>query len=105
MLRADLAGVVRRGTASGAFSGSPYVNQIGGKTGTAQIGSREDDIDTAWFVGVAPIASPKYVVVIVVEEGGGGSAVAAPAVREVVEYLLNPETAPRRLPVGEAAAR
>ncbi|MGI9648356.1 MAG: penicillin-binding protein 2 [Acidimicrobiia bacterium] len=103
MLRVDLAGVVRRGTASGAFAGSPYVNQIGGKTGTAQIGSREDDIDTAWFVGVAPISSPKYVVVIVVEEGGGGSAVAAPAVREVLEYLLNPETAPRRIPAGEAA--
>ncbi|MDH3607163.1 MAG: penicillin-binding protein 2 [Acidimicrobiia bacterium] len=106
MLKADLAGVVREGTAAAAFASSPYRDIIGGKTGTAQIGAFADDIDTAWFVGVAPIADPKYVVVIVVEEGGGGSAVAAPAVREVLEYLLNPATAPLR-PQGdvEAASR
>lgn len=105
MLRRDLAGVVREGTAASAFAGSPYRNQIGGKTGTAQIGAFIDDVDTSWFVGVGPIASPKYVVVIVVEEGGGGSAVAAPAVRRVIEYLLDPATAPRRLPEAEAASR
>jgi penicillin-binding protein 2 len=103
MLRADLAGVVREGTAAGAFAGSPYRNQIGGKTGTAQIGLIADDVDTSWFVGVAPISNPKYVVVIVVDEGGGGSAVAAPAVRRVMEYLLDPATAPRRVPLAEAA--
>ncbi len=105
MLRRDLAGVVREGTAAGAFAGSPYLNQFGGKTGTSQIGAFVDDIDTAWFAGVAPIANPKYVVVIVVEEGGGGSAVAAPAVRRVLEYLLDPATAPRRIPGTEAASR
>ncbi|NNC91324.1 MAG: hypothetical protein HKN80_02405, partial [Acidimicrobiia bacterium] len=60
---------------------------------------------TSWFVGVGPISNPRYVVVIVVEEGGGGSAVAAPAVRRVIEYLLDPATAPRRGPAGEAASR
>jgi len=105
MLLEDLAGVVREGTAAGAFAGSPYQNQIGGKTGTAQIGLIADDVDTSWFVGVTPIANPKYVVVIVVDEGGGGSAVAAPAVRRVLEYLLDPATAPRRNPEVEAAGR
>ncbi len=104
MLRLDLARVVREGTAAGAFASSPYRNQIGGKTGTAQIGPISDNIDTAWFVGVAPISNPKYVVVIVVDEGGGGSAVAAPAVRRVMEYLLDPATAPRRVPLAEASA-
>ncbi|MBT8165585.1 MAG: penicillin-binding protein 2 [Acidimicrobiia bacterium] len=103
MLRRDLAGVVTEGTAAGAFADSPYRNQIGGKTGTAQIGPIDDDIDTSWFVGVAPISNPKYVVVIVVDEGGGGSAVAAPAVRRVLEYMLDPATAPRRVPLAEAA--
>jgi penicillin-binding protein 2 len=103
MLRRDLAGVVLRGTAASVFANSPYRSQIGGKTGTAQIGPREDDIDTAWFAGVAPIQSPKYVVVIVVEEAGGGSAVAAPSVRTVLEYLLDPDTAPRATPAIEAA--
>ncbi|MBT8202804.1 MAG: penicillin-binding protein 2 [Acidimicrobiia bacterium] len=104
MLREDLAGVVRRGTAAAVFANSPYRLAIGGKTGTAQIGAFDDDVDTAWFTGVAPIVSPKYIVVIVVEEGGGGSAVAAPAVRTVLEYLLDPATAPRRNPEIEAAA-
>lgn len=103
MLREDLAGVVRRGTAAAVFANSPYRLAIGGKTGTAQIGAFDDDVDTAWFAGVAPIASPKYVVVVVVEEGGGGSAVAAPTVRTVLEYLLDPATAPRRNPEIEAA--
>jgi penicillin-binding protein 2 len=105
MLRRDLAGVVREGTAAGAFAGSPYRSQMGGKTGTAQIGAVIEDVDTAWFVGIGPISSPKYVVVIVVEEGGGGSAVAAPAVRRVLEYLLDPATAPSRVPTVEAASR
>jgi penicillin-binding protein 2 len=103
MLRRDLAGVVQRGTAAAVFADSPYRSQIGGKTGTAQIGAFEDDVDTAWFAGVAPIQSPKYVVVIVVDQGGGGSAVAAPSVRTVLEYLIDPDTAPRRNPEIEAA--
>ncbi len=105
MLGQDLAGVVQRGTAASVYAGSPYLDQIGGKTGTAQIGPSEDDVDTAWFVGVAPISDPKYVVVIVVDAGGGGSAVAAPAVREVLEFLLDPTTAPRPIRVAEAAGR
>ncbi len=105
MLLRDLAGVVREGTAAGAFAGSPYLRQIGGKTGTAQIGAFADDVDTSWFAGISPISNPKYVVVIVVEEGGGGSAVAAPAVRRVLEYLLDPATAPQRPTQAEAAIR
>jgi len=104
-LRQDLAGVVAEGTAAGAFRGSPYLGQVGGKTGTAQIGPAVDDIDTSWFVGITHIDSPRYVVVIVVDEGGGGSAVAAPAARQVMEYLLDPATAPAiRQPVEPAEA-
>lgn len=104
MLRRDLAGVVQRGTAAAVFADSPYRSQIGGKTGTAQIGPFEDDVDTAWFVGVAPIQSPRYIVVIVVDEGGGGSAVAAPSVRTVLEFLLDPATAPQPGAGVEASA-
>lgn len=102
-LRQDLAGVVAQGTAAGAFRGSPYLEQIGGKTGTAQIGPAVDDVDTSLFVGITHINNPRYVVVIVVDEAGGGSAVAAPAVRRVLEYLLDPATAPSR-PVATSPA-
>lgn len=101
MLREDLAGVVRRGTAAGAFAGSPYLTEIGGKTGTAQIGAIADDIDTSWFVGIAPMDSPRYVVAVVVDQGGGGSAVAAPTVRAILERILDPATAPWQGPVAD----
>lgn len=104
MLRQDLAGVVRRGTAASAFAGSPYLTAIGGKTGTAQIGVVAEDVDTAWFVGVAPMDSPRYVVVVVVDEGGGGSTVAAPPVRAILERLLNPDTAPGGGPESDVVA-
>jgi cell division protein FtsI/penicillin-binding protein 2 len=48
---------------------------------------RDADV-TSWFVGVAPIDNPRYVVVIMVDEGGGGSQVAAPAARYILQYLL-----------------
>ena len=51
------------------------VNDIGGKTGTAQ--NAGDKNNTSWFVGVDSISNPKYIIVTVVDEGGSGSAVAA----------------------------
>ena len=73
-LRADLASVVRTGTARRAFEdvGSP-AGLIGGKTGTAQAFTDQDGTfhdSTAWFIGVAPIDAPRWVVVVMVDEGG-----------------------------------
>lgn len=101
MLRDDMRKVVTEGTAASAFKPmGDMAARVGGKTGTAQMpkvcvpkGSdpcaelRKADV-TSWFVGVAPIDDPQYVVAIMVEEGGGGSQVAAPAVRYVLQYLL-----------------
>ncbi len=101
MLRDDMRKVVTDGTAASAFRKMDKAALVGGKTGTAQmpkvcvvkdadgkcIRLRDADV-TSWFVGVAPIDNPQYVVAIMVEEGGGGSQVAAPAVRYVLQYLL-----------------
>ena len=46
-------------------------------------------VDNAFFVGVAPINDPDYVVSVVVERGGSGGRVAAPVARQVLQYLLN----------------
>jgi cell division protein FtsI/penicillin-binding protein 2 len=67
---------------------------VGGKTGTGEvIKDRNDEpfreVDNAWFMGVAPINNPRYVVSIVVERGGSGGAVAAPIAVQVLQYLLN----------------
>ena len=91
LVREDLRLVVNgpSGTARRAFADFPEFarNQIGGKTGTAEI-DKEEDINTAWFVGAAPIGNPRFVVAIVIERGGGGGKIAAPTARQVFEFLL-----------------
>jgi len=91
----DLHGVVasERGTAYSAFQGfGDSLHRVGGKTGTAEIvvaqSEDEQDIDTAWFVGVAPLDDPQYVVAVVIEEGGSGGRIAAPTARAILQYLM-----------------
>jgi penicillin-binding protein 2 len=97
-LLTDLHGVVasERGTAYSAFLGfGDSLDQVGGKTGTAEIRvaqtEDEQDVDTAWFVGVAPLADPQYVVAVVIEEGGSGGKIAAPTARAILQYLMGEE--------------
>ena len=75
-LRADLAAVVESGTARRAFEDmGPTAALIGGKTGTAQAFTDQDGAfhdATAWFVGLAPIDDPRWVVAVMVDEGGSG---------------------------------
>jgi cell division protein FtsI/penicillin-binding protein 2 len=106
-LRSDMQKVVNGpiGTARAAFVGfGPNVSTVGGKTGTAEIIKAVEDVqevDTAWFVGVAPVLSPDYVVIVVVERGGSGGRVAAPVARQVLQYILNGEHSVTSLEAGE----
>jgi len=111
-LKNDLHGVVAgpRGTSRTAFAefcGSSVrpgdcesLAQVGGKTGTAEIRvalvEGGEEIDTAWFVGVAPLDDPRYVVVVVIEEGGSGGAVAAPTARAILQFLMGETVTPIR---------
>lgn len=111
-LKADLNGVVNSptGTARVAFerfcdTGVPdseceALFEVGGKTGTAEIlqAVEEGDveIDTAWFVGVAPLSNPQWVVAVVIEQGGSGGRVAAPAARRIFQYLMGENPDPVR---------
>ncbi|HEY4607404.1 MAG TPA: penicillin-binding transpeptidase domain-containing protein [Acidimicrobiia bacterium] len=92
-LLADLGRVVNSGTASAAFSGfGDGVENVGGKTGTAQSTATRDN--HAWFVGVAPLDNPRYVVAILIDEGGSGGQVAAPVARHIMQYLMGNEPTP-----------
>ena len=106
-LRSDLASVVRSGTARRAFEDMGRLAElVGGKTGTAQAFEDQDGTfhdSTAWFVGVAPIDAPEWVVAVMVDEGGSGGAVAAPAVRAVMQHLLGEVVTP--LVAGEDTER
>ena len=106
-LRRDMQQVVNGpiGTARAAFAGfGPQISTVGGKTGTAEIIKAVEDVqevDTAWFVGVAPVLSPEYVVTVVVERGGSGGRVAAPIARQVLQYILNGADSVTSLEAGD----
>lgn len=83
-VRSALAKVTTEGTAHGSFWDFPI--SVAGKTGTAQVGAKDDQ---AWFVGYAPVDQPKYVVLATVEQGGHGSTTAAPIVKQVMAKLFD----------------
>ena len=86
-LLTDLNRVVTSGTASAAFKEfGAGLDKVGGKTGTGQSSITRDN--HAWFVGVAPIDNPKYVVVVLLEEGGSGGRIAAPVARQILQYIM-----------------
>ncbi len=76
------------------------MDEVGGKTGTAEIlqATEEEgtEIDTAWFVGVAPLSDPQWVVAVVIEQGGSGGRVAAPAARRILQFLMGENPDPVR---------
>jgi cell division protein FtsI/penicillin-binding protein 2 len=59
-----------------------------GKTGTATDGSSPSAISHAWFAAYAPMREPEIAVVVMVENSGEGSGVAAPLVRDILEYYF-----------------
>jgi penicillin-binding protein 2 len=76
---------------------------ISGKTGTAQVVSREkledrpgaENVrkfkDHAWFVAYAPSDAPRIAIAVIVEHGEHGSSTASPIARELVNTYLGPE--------------
>jgi penicillin-binding protein 2 len=99
-LLTDLNKVVTTGTAQAAFATfGPGLERIGGKTGTGETTATKDN--HAWFIGVAPIDDPQYVVAVIIEEGGSGGGIAAPVARHILQYLMgNPPT-----PIVDIGAR
>jgi penicillin-binding protein 2 len=70
---------------------------VAGKTGTAQVASRQrisasadenrpEHLRThAWFVGFAPRVNPEIAIAVLVEHAGGGGAAAAPVARKIFQ--------------------
>jgi penicillin-binding protein 2 len=99
-LLTDLNRVVTSGTAASAFTEfGDGLESVGGKTGTGQSTATNDN--HAWFIGVAPIDNPEYVVVVIIEEGGSGGAIAAPVARQILQHLMGNELTP--ITAGEEA--
>jgi penicillin-binding protein 2 len=67
--------------------GEPQIT-IGGKTGTAEIGTPDEnniyDRQHAWFTCFAPFDDPEIAITVIVEDGGEGSAYAVPVADRVL---------------------
>ena len=83
-----------------AYIGQDIRYRMAGKSGTAQVvgikqgeeydaeGLDERQRKHAWFVGFAPIESPKIALAVLIENGGGGSEVAGPVARAVLDHHI-----------------
>lgn len=60
--------------------------EVGGKTGSAEVGSGQKT--HSWFIGYAPAEAPVVAVAVIMENKGPGSDFAAPAGRKVMEAAL-----------------
>lgn len=81
-----LAGMMERAVESGTATAAQLAPvRVAGKTGSAQ---NPEGAAHAWFIGFAPVESPRIAVAVIVEHGGSGGAVAAPIAREVTAALL-----------------
>ncbi len=89
MVRGAMCGVtsVQSGTAEHIFRNSPLQDLIVcGKTGTAQ--ATGDVPPHAWFTAFAPRDNPQIAITVMVENAGEGSGVAAPLVKQILEYYF-----------------
>lgn len=92
-----------------AYIGMDIPYRMAGKSGTAQVVGiaqgeeyNEEELDErqrkhAWFVGFAPVDDPEIAIAVIVENGGGGSSVAAPVLREVMDYYMLGDDRPLRV--------
>jgi penicillin-binding protein 2 len=92
-IKRGMIGVVedKRGTGKRAALPKESGIGVGGKTGTAQVASRESGLnheDHAWFAGFAPTENPQIIVVALIENGGHGGEVAAPVTRAVFKQFF-----------------
>jgi penicillin-binding protein 2 len=83
---------------------------VGGKTGTAQVVSREaqkaavgekkvEYEDNAWFVGYAPIHSAQIAAAVFVEHGGHGGESAAPIIHDMFQVFYDKNNKPGNPPL------
>jgi len=75
------------GTAAKEFKDFEYKDDIGGKTGTAQV-SNIDLENNAWFVAFAPFDKPEIAVTVFIPNGYKG-AYAAETVKEIVQLYMD----------------
>lgn len=90
-VRAGMVQVVAAGDGTGHAAWTSVI-ELAGKTGTAEVGSRQARRNNAWFVCYGPVDAPRYALAILIENGLSGGHSAAPLARQFFEeFLRQPE--------------
>jgi penicillin-binding protein 2 len=78
-IREGMYRVVNGEHATAAQARNPALS-VAGKTGTAEVKRPGEEYNNAWFIGYAPVDTPRYAVAVVIERGSSGGRSAAPIV-------------------------
>ena len=90
-VRLGMYKVVNDSDGTGRNGGMDVPFKVCGKTGTAEVGSREHRRKNTWFIAFAPADNPRYAVALVVENGQSGGGTAAPKVADILKYAFQKE--------------
>lgn len=74
------------GTAASEYGGFPYLNEMGAKTGSAQVNNIDVE-NSAWQIAFAPFENPEIAVVAFIPNGQKG-AKASLTVKEIIAYYM-----------------
>ncbi len=116
-ISAETVAIVKEGMRAVVSEGTGWRARLSsaavcGKTGTAQVVSRErlrqspDDPSLkphAWFLAFAPADRPRVALAVIVEHGGSGGAVAAPVARALLAQFFSKQSRPAPRARVEAA--
>ncbi|MEO6886064.1 MAG: penicillin-binding transpeptidase domain-containing protein, partial [Jatrophihabitantaceae bacterium] len=101
---ADSLDFSRGWAVSGAFAyiGSSYQNELGGKTGTAEVEGKQD---TSWLASWGPThtdtagnVTANFVIVGMIEQAGTGATAAGPMLKRIYDGLMGADGKPPLLP-------
>ncbi|MEX1307839.1 MAG: penicillin-binding transpeptidase domain-containing protein [Eubacteriales bacterium] len=97
-MRQGMRDVVQKGTAATYFEGYEYIDEIGGKTGTAETNIIDIE-NSAWFIAFAPYDEPEIAICVMIPRGYSGG-LASLVAQDIVTYYLDKkkEAAPETVP-------
>ena len=66
---------------------------VWGKTGTAQAGSVDGEVNNCWFTGYCRIGDKTYVITVMAEDGTSGAGTAMPVFGDIAGFLKRSQDA------------
>lgn len=87
LVRNSMRDVVMSNHGTGQAAAVPGI-VIGGKTGTAEYGKKEDRKYRGWMIAFAPFDSPQYAIAVVIDDARSGGSSAGPVIKKLFEQVF-----------------